>query len=545
MGSYVFYVGGSGSKMLEASLHAAAAGVLDHPGAPIHAVIVDLDQTGGNLKRAENLVSLYRDVRASIHVADADTEEASGIGFKTDFALYRLTAVEEQAMSGILRSTSMGDEREIARALYTDYELEMSYRRGFYGHPNVGAHFFASELPSLPEEHSFSEVIEEIRRELSKGGQPRILLAGSIFGGTGASAIPSIARYIRTLTDENPNPDARRVVGGGAIIGAMLLLPYFATTRGDGVIEYTQFEPKAKAALEYYSKEGVGYGEDRIFNSIYMVGSPDKVVYEYCTGGDKQNNAAHLVDWLGAQAVSHFLTTNPGAYNPQEQDGHWLFNLDLSAPSADGKTLITWDAFPDMSTRNGFARLLRSAFVLATSYGYPVVKDLSGKQSFFRTQDAVTRRYFKKVKADEEREEVVARFRSAGKYFTELTRWVTEVLATMPPAMYRSDPGAGYTVAIEGGGRMTVPSNELVDGALLARLYKYYLELPDGRYDAMALLGGDISQEDVKDLICGLPDEFTFESINASMVAQTCDSMSGTRGFEVFLSSLLYACGVD
>lgn len=548
MGSYVFYVGGSGSKMLEASLHAAAAGVLNHVGAPIHAVIVDLDQTGGNLRRAEGLVTTYRDVRESINMTDAQTEEASGIGFKTDFELYRLTAVEEQAMSGILRGTTMGDEREIARTLYTDYELEMSYRRGFYGHPNVGSHFFASELPSLPQEHSFVEVIDQIRLELSKGGQPRILLAGSIFGGTGASAIPSIAKYIRQLTDDNPNPDARRIVGGGAVIGAMLLLPYFATTKGDGVIDYTQFEPKAKAALEYYSREGVGYGKDKVFNAIYMVGSQDKVVYEYCTGGDKQNNAAHLVDWMGAEAINHFLTTNQEEYRPQEQDGHWLFNLDLAAPNTEGKTLIKWDAFPSMETRNGFARNLRAAYVLATSYGYPIVKDLSGKQSLFRTQDASTRRYFRKVKADDEREEVVARFRSAGKYFTELVRWITEVLTTLPPAMYKSDPGTGYVVSIEAGGepyRVTVPSNELVDGALLARLYKYYVELPDGRYDGMALLGGDVSQENVKALIGELPGEYTFENINSGVVAQTCDSMSGTKCFEVFLSSLLHACRID
>lgn len=56
MGCYVFYVGGSGSKMLEASLHAAAAGVFNVTGAPVNTVIVDLDQTGGNLKRAKSLI---------------------------------------------------------------------------------------------------------------------------------------------------------------------------------------------------------------------------------------------------------------------------------------------------------------------------------------------------------------------------------------------------------------------------------------------------------------------------------------------------------
>lgn len=544
MGCYVFYVGGSGSKMLEASLHAAAAGVFNVTGAPVNTVIVDLDQTGGNLKRAKSLIGIYKDVRKSI--GDREEQEGSAdIGFRTDFDLYALTSVEERAMSGILASTTIGDDREIARALYTDYELEMSYQRGFYGHPNVGAHFFASQLPNLPDNHSFTEVIDKIRQELVRGGRPRILLAGSIFGGTGASAIPSIAKYIRQLTDLNPDPDARRTVGGGAVIGAMLLLPYFATTKGDGVIDYTQFEPKAKAALEYYAKEGVGYGDNKVFNAIYMVGSQDKVVYSYCTGGSEQNNAAHLVDFLGAEAVSHFLTTNPDGYQPEEQDGHWLFNLDLKQPNDEGKTLLGWDAFPEETVRGGFGRLLRTAFVLATSYGNPIVKDMSGKQSFFRGQDAATKLFFKKVKADNEREEAVRCFRSTGLYFTELVRWVAEVLATLPPAMVKSNPGEGYPVANGAQGAMTIPSNELVNGALLARLYQYYMALSDGRFDTQGPLSGDISQEDVKKLIYGLPGEYTFETINTSLVSHKVESMSGKACFEAFLANLLEACRVD
>ena len=536
MGCYVFYVGGSGSKMLEASLHAAAAGVFNVTGAPVNTVIVDLDDAGGNLERAKILVDIYTAVRASIG-GRKEKEGSTDIGFKTGFELYPLTSVEKEAMKGILAATDIGDDREIARALYTDYELGMSYERGFYGHPNVGAHFFASQLPNLGAEHSFTEVIDKIRQELVKGGRPRILLAGSIFGGTGASAIPSIAKYIRQLTDL-----AGHTVGGGAVIGAMLLLPYFATTKGDdNVIDYTQFEPKAKAALEYYAKEGVGYGDNKVFNAIYMVGSQDKVVYKYCTGGSGQNNAAHLVDFLGAEAVSHFLTTNPDGYQPKEQDGHWLFNLDLKQRNDEGKTLLGWDAFPEETVRGGFGRLLRTAFVLATSYGNPIVKDMSGKQSFFRGQDAATKLFFKKVKADNEREEAVRCFQDAGKYFTELVRWVTEVLATLPPAMVNSDSGAGYKVSED----MTVPSNELVNGVLLARLYQYYMALSDGKFDTQDTLSKDISQEDVKELIHGLPGEYTFEKINTSLVSHKMESTSGKACFEVFLANLLDACRVD
>ena len=158
---------------------------------------------------------------------------------------------------------------------------------------------------------------------------------------------------------------------------------------------------------------------------------------------------------------------------------------------------------------------------------------MSGKQSFFRGQDAATKLFFKKVKADNEREEAVRCFRSTGLYFTELVRWVAEVLATLPPAMVKSNPGEGYPVA------------NGAQGALLARLYQYYMALSDGRFDTQGPLSGDISQEDVKKLIYGLPGEYTFETINTSLVSHKVESMSGKACFEAFLANLLEACRID
>lgn len=143
-----------------------------------------------------------------------------------------------------------------------------------------------------------------------------------------------------------------------------------------------------------------------------------------------------------------------------------------------------------MAVRSGFCAPAAGGVCAGHLLRLPLVKDLTGKQSIFRTQDAVTRRYFRKVRSDEEREEAVLRFRTAGRYFTEFVRWLTELIVTLPPPYVRSNPGEGYAVGGAGGWRVDVPSNELVDGALLALLYKYYLEMPDGRYDAQKPLGG-------------------------------------------------------
>lgn len=122
--------------------------------------------------------------------------------------------------------------------------------------------------------------------------------------------------------------------------------------------------------------------------------------------------------------------------------------------------------------------------MLATSYGYPMVKDLTGKQSIFRTQDARDPPLLPQGPLGRGAGGGRARFRTAGRYFTEFVRWLTELIVTLPPPYVRSNPGEGYAVGGAGGWRVDVPSNELVDGALLALLYKYYLEMPDGRYDA-------------------------------------------------------------
>lgn len=122
---------------------------------------------------------------------------------------------------------------------------------------------------------------------------------------------------------------------------------------------------------------------------------------------------------------------------------------------------------------------------------------------------------------------------------------MAEVLATLPPAMVKSNPGEGYPVANGAQGAMTIPSNELVNGALLARLYQYYMALSDGRFDTQGPLSGDISQEDVKKLIYGLPGEYTFETINTSLVSHKVESMSGKACFEAFLANLLEACRID
>ena len=98
---------------------------------------------------------------------------------------------------------------------------------------------------------------------------------------------------------------------------------------------------------------------------------------------------------------------------------------------------------------------------------------------------------------------------------------------------------------LKNGGRVDVPSNALVDGALLALLYKYYMDLPDGRYEAQTPLSGDARQEDIRSLVGGLTGEYTFEALNRSVVSQTSESVSGSTCFETFLSSLLYACSVQ
>ena len=162
---------------------------------------------------------------------------------------------------------------------------------GFRGHPSIGAAVLARKY-ALPDENSvqWTEFIDKVRQDMGSGGDVKIFLAGSVFGGTGAAGIPTVARLLRNDLDKYE----KRVS-----LGCGLILPYFNfTVPEDETALFARSEnflTNTKAALKYYSQK------ENVFNLMYFVGdSLITPVKEFSPGATTQKNDAHIVDFYSA-----------------------------------------------------------------------------------------------------------------------------------------------------------------------------------------------------------------------------------------------------
>ncbi len=183
-------------------------------------------------------------------------------------------------------------------------ELELDMAKGFKGNPNIGSVVF-HKLKDSPEYATFASQFQP---------GDKVFIVSSIFGGTGASGFPELVKAIR---HDNTHHDLQ-----SAVIGASLILPYFKldtpTDSADtGAIDHTLFNTKTKAALGYYKSAGI----NDIVNAIYYVGDENMDNYVYAEGEQRQQNKAHVVEFVAATSIIQFLKDNTltGAnHNPYE-----------------------------------------------------------------------------------------------------------------------------------------------------------------------------------------------------------------------------------
>lgn len=304
-----FALGGSGARALEPMLHLCALGL--GPG-QLRVLLVDPDQANAAITRARRLMDQYRAVRT--HLAAAG---ATGGFFRTEV----LDVLPGEAVwSPIGDDDYLPDtrfaasvDRQVMEAgapdLGTLFDLlnarrvrEMDLSLGFRGVPSVGTVF----MNRLRGEGFFAQLLSQHH---SNATGSVFFAAGSVFGGTGAAALPVVGRALR---DGIRGQGGRADVKGAARerIGAALLLPYFtlptaSPASGDGGPrpENALFAHNAAGALPSYldRERDPGYG------GYYLLG--DSLPREQTrneVGGEAQANAAHYVEAFTALAALDF-----------------------------------------------------------------------------------------------------------------------------------------------------------------------------------------------------------------------------------------------
>lgn len=370
MGYYFISIGGSGAKVMESLTHFCAAGLLPNKDNQegLYVMAVDPDLGNGNLKRSS----------AALHSLAAFQDLAIGREtplFKTRVKISQPfiwspteqdKTLDDTMAYQAYRGTPVGDLYEV---LYTEEERHTMLNEGFRGRPAMGAAVMAKKAGTSSYEGdavndpAWASLIRAVKQDAKNGQKVKIFLAGSVFGGTGAAGMPTIARLLRAML-------AEYVADGSVTIGGAFILPYFSFTptaadRSVGIFASSEnFLTNTKAALKYYASQECGY------NAMYFIGddvlSP---VDRFSVGAASQQNDAHMVDFYGALAALDF-------YQSEDATQECAYIAHTEADS------FQWADLPDIKMASGesvhikdrFAQFARFIF----SYVHLVKPVLSG-----------------------------------------------------------------------------------------------------------------------------------------------------------------------
>lgn len=330
MRTFVFAIGGSGARVLRSLTMLLASGCDNTSVAnPIIPIIVDYDTSNGDTRRAQELMELYYGLHNEAYRADDTTSDGQPVNnhfFCTPLKMLRdmcddmdkslLDAaakfdlhLDAATQTNITFAQHIGygslnvDNGTLTTKLLLDSlydtsperlpgstkdnpkaELHMNLHKGFRGCPNLGC-IVTKQLEESP----------EIQLAVGTLIQPtdKIVIVGSIFGGTGASGIPMLL----DLFDRHPQTKA----ASKAVIAVM---PYFALTPdNNSSSDSNTFIAKAKAAISAYEKT-----VNQQANCIYYVGDDARSAFANHDGEKEQKNDAHYVELVSAMCIMDFIT---------------------------------------------------------------------------------------------------------------------------------------------------------------------------------------------------------------------------------------------
>lgn len=360
MSRYIIGVGGTGAKVVESTIHLTAAGVL--PRERLLVQFVDPDGSNGSLNRALSSLRSYMAVQEPLNLGVV--EDGTLNAFRTPIVVGNpevwtpFADKTRRQLGDVLGYRELEVEAPAAArlfdVLYSQEEREEDLSVGFRGHPSIGAAVLAHTLSFT--EGTWSRLADDVQRNLSNGNEAHVFLAGSIFGGTGASGLPTIGRLVR---DE---VFGKQQTGGR--LGAALALPYFSfrfdERTQDLRADATSFIPNSRAALKYYHQKG--YLD--VFNALYVFGEAQmEEEIEASVGGSTQMNTPHPAELYAALAAADFF------------HGHEREGLQVTARATANR--ISWPDLPWMVTSGVDARVLafaRFAFAYLSVY-HPVLRE--------------------------------------------------------------------------------------------------------------------------------------------------------------------------
>ena len=397
MGYYAIGIGGTGAKCLESLIHLTAAGMM--PDGDLHLLFVDPDTSNGSRKRVEETLAHY--------VACKDEFDLGQTGLlKTkidpaDPILWTPFKEVNPSLNRFFHYESFRDSPagKLFDVLYSKSEKKSTLEEGFRGHPSIGSAVMAKTV-DLEEDEMWSL----FRKKISDDDEgAKVFLAGSIFGGTGASGFPTIAQIVKNALDVK--------------LGGALLLPYFKfmDEGDDGELKAKsdEFLMNTQTALKHYHL----WNETGIYDAVYLFGDESRTDVENALGGREQKNAPHFIELYAALAATDFF-----GKNFEEDQGAQYFMT-----AREQSNQLKWTDLPDSNNgntvRSKIGQLARFAFAYLSVY-HPALEQIAE-----RGRDAYRASWFvnfferRNIKIDE----ALRSLNSVEQYCNDFLLWLANV----------------------------------------------------------------------------------------------------------------------
>lgn len=301
MSNYVIAIGGSGSRSVESLIHLCAAGLGPKD---LKVIFIDPDNSNGNLTKAQEVLAEYMNTRKIL--VENGIRPKEGEFYFTDFGditnnHWGIFENNNNTLERFINYAVLSEsEKQFIKTLYSNQELNAPLDEGFRGHPSIGALVMA--LVNF-EREPWTDFWQNVHN-LSGERSTKVFIFGSIFGGTGAAGLPTIAKKIKGDQNIQLGNGRSKVDLGGA-----LLLPYFTfelpREGTEGMyVTVNDFPIAAKSALKFYSQD------DNHFDDIYLLGEvTENNLGTFSTGTQTQRNRSHYLELIAAFASLDFFHT--------------------------------------------------------------------------------------------------------------------------------------------------------------------------------------------------------------------------------------------
>ncbi|MEQ8330668.1 MAG: hypothetical protein RH859_09425 [Longimicrobiales bacterium] len=334
---FLIAFGGTGARVVEALTYLYAAGCQRQS---LYVLLIDPDGANGNVSVTRDQLVKYLDLNAVFDTASAGNGR-DGVFFGPDInrqgpsTLFWEYPNRRKPFKTLLAYDGLpDDQRALADLLYDEEDLSRTFEVGYVGRAHVGSldlyRTIRAAIARVAEAQDSADVADldaidrfffQLRAE-AQSRRARLLVAGSIFGGTGASGIPAVPALVTELL-----PSVRERVA----LGSLLIGPYFSFPPADEAAPDSALHPLAtRAALYHYGETHVG------FDAVYFMGAPNRLgtADHNNPGGTNQRNRPHYVELGAATAALHFFQAPEIAAAEEAQ------------VLTSGSRGIPWDGFP-------------------------------------------------------------------------------------------------------------------------------------------------------------------------------------------------------